>query len=493
MLNLNNIKTPGVYIDEVDAFPPSVAAVATGIPAFVGYTERAQNDAGNSLTGVPTKIFSPLDYEVFFGGPQPENDGLSITITDTIAEDTAAAPVVNQIIEATISEADRTKHNMYYALQLYFANGGGPCYIVSVGGYSPDGAGIAALTLQGGVSALEPVDEPTMIVIPEIIHLPLADYATTYKLALDQANKLKDRFVILDMLQGAVNSDVGVNADITAFRSAANNIGDNVRFGAAYYPYLNTTIDYNYLGFETTVTISHDRVLEDGTPASDPNGAHEGTSLDALNVADNLLYVQAKQALTQIPLSLPPSSAMAAIYAKVDAERGVFKAPANVAVGAVVEPARKINNTLQDSMNIDASGRSINAIRTQTGRGIVVWGARTLDGNSNDWKYISTRRFFNFVEESVKKASYRFVFEPNDANTWVRVKAMVENFLTLQWSQGALQGAKPEQAFYVKVGLGQTMTAQDILSGRMIVEIGMAVVRPAEFIILRFTQMQPEA
>jgi hypothetical protein len=94
------------------------------------------------------------------------------------------------------------------------------------------------------------------------------------------------------------------------------------------------------------------------------------------------------------------------------------------------------------------------------------------------------------VESSVKAAAFQFVFEPNDIHTWLKAKAMIENYLFELWQQGALAGVKPEQAFYVKVGLGQTMTSQDILEGRMIIEIGMAVVRPAEFIILRFTQMQ---
>ena len=103
------------------------------------------------------------------------------------------------------------------------------------------------------------------------------------------------------------------------------------------------------------------------------------------------------------------------------------------------------------------------------------------------------RRFFNFVEESVKKATIQFVFEPNDINTWIRVRSMIENFLTEQWKAGALMGATPEQAFIVKVGLNQTMTEVDILEGRMIVEIAMAVVRPAEFIILRFSHKMLEA
>jgi uncharacterized protein len=180
--------------------------------------------------------------------------------------------------------------------------------------------------------------------------------------------------------------------------------------------------------------------------------------------------------------------------ARVDNKRGVWKAPANESIASVVGPSFQISFDLQKNLNVDAvAGKSINAIRTFTGKGTLVWGARTLAGNDNEWRYISVRRFFNMVEESSKKATEPFVFEPNDANTWVKVQGMIENFLTTLWRAGALQGAKPEHAFYVAVGLGKTMTALDILEGRMIVEIGMAVVRPAEFIILRFSHKMAES
>jgi phage tail sheath protein FI len=116
-----------------------------------------------------------------------------------------------------------------------------------------------------------------------------------------------------------------------------------------------------------------------------------------------------------------------------------------------------------------------------------VWGARTLAGNDNEWRYVNVRRFFNMVEESVKKSTYWAVFESNDANTWVKVRGMIESYLTQKWREGALAGASPKDAFFVRCGLGTTMDAQDILEGRMNVEIGMAVVRPAEFIILKFS------
>jgi len=191
---------------------------------------------------------------------------------------------------------------------------------------------------------------------------------------------------------------------------------------------------------------------------------------------------------------LPPSGGVAGVYASVDSNRGVWKAPANASLSSVLAPYFIISAQDQESLNVDANaGKSINAIRAFTGKGTLVWGTRTLAGNDNEWRYVPVRRYFNYAEESIKKATEPFVFEPNDINTWVRVKAMIENFLTLEWRAGALAGAKPTDAFYVKVGLGETMTAVDILEGRMIVEIGLAVVRPAEFIILRFSHKMQES
>jgi uncharacterized protein len=192
--------------------------------------------------------------------------------------------------------------------------------------------------------------------------------------------------------------------------------------------------------------------------------------------------------------SMPPCGAVAGVYAATDRTRGVWKAPANISLTNVIAPSVIFTKTELENLNVDAvAGKSVNAIRSFFGKGTLVYGARTLAGNDNEWRYISVRRFFNMVEESTKNATEAFVFEPNDANTWVKVQGMIENFLTTLWRQGALQGVKPEHAFYVAVGLGRTMTALDILEGRMIVEIGMAVVRPAEFIILRFSHKMAES
>ncbi|NEN91268.1 MAG: phage tail sheath family protein [Okeania sp. SIO3H1] len=205
------------------------------------------------------------------------------------------------------------------------------------------------------------------------------------------------------------------------------------------------------------------------------------------------LYNKVKTEIDKQRVILPPSPAIAGIYATVDRERGVWKAPANISLTSVTGPTIKINDEGQEDLNVHFTGKSINAIRTFTGKGTLVWGARTLAGNDNEWRYVSVRRLFNFVEESIQKASGFLVFESNNSVTWLKVKSVIEIYLEGLWRQGALAGSAPDQAFFVNVGLGTSMTQQDILEGRMIVEIGIAAVRPAEFIILRFSHILQEA
>ena len=183
---------------------------------------------------------------------------------------------------------------------------------------------------------------------------------------------------------------------------------------------------------------------------------------------------------------LPPSGAVAGKIAETDRAIGVWKAPANVPVLATLGPIVAIDDQGQESLNVHPTGKSINAIRTFRGRGTRIWGARTLAGNDLEWRYLPVRRYFNFVETLVRQISEPFVFEPNNAGSWTEIRFLIDNLLLAHWRKGALYGAAPAEAYYVKVGLGETMTELDILEGRMIVEIGLAVARPAEFIVLRY-------
>ena len=190
---------------------------------------------------------------------------------------------------------------------------------------------------------------------------------------------------------------------------------------------------------------------------------------------------------------LPPSAAMAGIYTMVDNTRGVWKAPANVSINSVISPAVNITHDDQEDLNVPLSGKAINAIRLFVGEGVKVWGARTLDGNSLDWRYINVRRTMIMLEQSVQNATRAYVFDPNVASTWINIKSMIQNFLNGIWKRGGLAGAAPEDAFSVHVGLGDTMTPEDILEGILRVTVLVAIVRPAEFIEITFQQQMQKS
>ena len=178
----------------------------------------------------------------------------------------------------------------------------------------------------------------------------------------------------------------------------------------------------------------------------------------------------------------PPSGAMAGIYARTDIERGVHKAPANEVVRGCTGLSCAYNEGEQDILN----PIGVNLIRSFTGRGIRVWGARTISSNGL-WKYLNVRRLFIYVEESIKANTNWVVFEPNSSALWSRVTRTIESFLATCWRDGALAGSSPSEAFFVECG-PTTMTQDDIDNGRLICQIGIAPVKPAEFVIFRITQ-----
>ena len=468
-------------MEEISSLPPSIAEVETAIPAFIGYTEKG---AANT----PQRITSLLDYQLHFGSADPEKN-ISVTIQ-------------NDIVTVSVDPKKRSKNVLFYAMQLYFANGGGPCYIVSTGNFDASGNPTQD-AYKAALDAVGKEDEPTLLVFPDA---PLLIPGTYYNLivdALDQCRHLGDRFVIIDVLNNA-NNDLRAAAE--DFRKIPTTT-EQAKYGAAYFPNLVTSIPYSY--DENSIVFTGATDTRPVTTATGPGGPEvvAGTtppdtapatprrrsspaadSSQSFANLSNALQNQIKQKITEMGVELSPSAAVAGVYAAVDSSRGVWKAPANVALSYVKSAVMRITDDDQNGLNIDVdAGKSINAIRSFTGKGTIIWGARTLAGNDNEWRYISVRRFFNMVEESVKKSTSWAVFEPNDANTWTKVRAMIENYLILKWKDGALAGAKPNDAFFVRVGLGQTMTSQDILEGRMLIEIGLAAVRPAEFIILKFS------
>lgn len=537
-------KTPGVYVVEQNAFPNSVVEVATAVPAFIGHTEKADNK-GVSLTNKAWRITSLSQFIDYYGGaPTP-----SFSLSATAPKD--GSPSDFAITSGGTStpywlQQDGGKYLLYYSMQLFFQNGGGACYIVSVGDYTKD---IEVAALEKGIDSLKREQEPTMVVIPEAVLLSDASAADLKGrgapcISVQQAmlqhcgQVMRNRFAILDVYEGFRDRADPAGDCVAEFRDALGT--NNLDFAAAYYPWVDASIvqtsDLNYLNLDdasrsgliadllkTDMAVDGKVVpapaatelipkknFDDKVAAADAiktpfaigAPAELKTAADVANKTLGVhqlltkfspLYVTLMGVMARHLNRLPPSAALAGLYTSVDNSRGVWKAPANVSLNSVIAPTVSVSQEEQEDLNVTTAGKSINAIRAFIGAGVLVWGARTLDGNSLDWRYVNVRRTMIMLEESLRLALAAYVFEPNTANTWVTVKGMISNFLNGIWKRGGLAGAAAADAFSVFVGLGETMTAEDILEGRMNITVLVALSRPAEFIEITFQQQMQKS
>ncbi len=494
----SKLMTPGVYIEEKNAFPSSAVAVGTAIPVFIGYTEIATR-AGKSLLHQATKIASFAEYVEIFGAGFKSK----FTVVPAAAGDDCFN--LNGVDMAVKINNNNTAL-LFNSMKLFYSNGGSDCYILPVGLYGdkPEGFEISVSDFLGSektpnpFALLEKEYEPTLIVIPDIIALGAEAAYSVYQQVLNHCAKTQSRFGIFDL----VNSKSSTTQTVTEFREA---IGvNNLNYGAAYYPWLKTSIvtptDVNFENIDASINLeellpepSAKEIVKKFKSIGTPNDTDKQNYNQALKAASPTFIHVTNEIRSQLNI-LPPSPAMAGIYALVDTARGVWKAPANVSVSMVNTPTINISSEEQESLNVDVmAGKSVNVIRPFIGIGTLVWGARTLDGNSQDWRYINVRRTLIMIEQSLKLASRTYVFEPNDSGTWSTIRTMVNSFLFGLWKVGALAGAAPEQAYDVQVGLGETMTPNDILDGIMRISVRVAIVRPAEFIVITFQQKQQES
>lgn len=564
---MQNPATPGVSVEEITRLPNSVSLIDTAIPVFIGYTELIPADHTE-----PLNISSLLEYEKYFGKAKKE----SIRLKDTEGGVKIIAPEVQFL--------------MYYSLQMYFANGGGPCQIVSAGNYTST---VEQAELIAGFEMIQDFDEPRIILFPDAVSLPESDLYTLYNEVIDKIESVAENwFLLLDTCYG---NSTALSNNLNTISNFRNNVSLTTH-AAAYFPHLTTVLNYAF--DETDTPIVHTGLQEEGqTSASfyageiaaldelknlaideivngsaDPlvladllaqavaiaeeiNETADETSGETDNAKDNLihaieeakavleaiydgtiddfdsdadtpvfseefnalktailavkdevgaangkilknvessnsvLYNQIKKEIASLKVVLPPSSAMAGVYGRIDSTRGVWKAPANVSLNYVVAPTEKVSDKEQADMNVNDAG-SVNAIRTFTGKGTLVWGARTLDAKEkteddedNIWKYINVRRYYDMIKLSIKRAliNGKFINQPNIPHTWLRAKTMIENFLNQQWMDGGLSGSTPKEAYHVEV-FGDKDKAKT-----MNITVKIALVRPAEFIVINFS------
>ncbi|HKG10703.1 MAG TPA: phage tail sheath subtilisin-like domain-containing protein [Gaiellaceae bacterium] len=504
-----NYLTPGVYVEEIPARSKPIEGVGTSTAAFVGL-------APGGPINTPMRISNWTQFAKIYGDPANPDNG-------------------------PFMEGSYLAHSLYG----YFANGGSMCWVVRVG--KGDGAprAQAALPAAGDTSveayrALAKGNADGEISI-ELTEEPTGgDKAdSTYKLVVTSGSE-KEEFDGLSLKKGKANIATKVNAasKLIKIEEAGESIPEELRVPASGKYALSVPSipagDLDASDFEGDVArrqgLGSIAALDEVTMLVMPdamtlaqNGRGDaairdlqgkmiahcegmGDRMVILDAPPNMLpqdildwrmntagydskyaalyypWIEVMDPLSKSPMMIPPSGHVAGIWARTDTTRGVHKAPANEVVLGANGLAFQVTAAEQGGLNQNG----INCIRAFPGRGIRVWGARTMSSDP-EWRYVNVRRLFNYVSESIMRGTQWAVFEPNDQRLWMQLKISTTNFLTRVWRDGALFGSTPQQAFYVKCD-AETNPPDVVEAGQVVVEVGIAPVKPAEFVIFRISQ-----
>ncbi|MCX5377059.1 phage tail sheath subtilisin-like domain-containing protein [Streptomyces sp. NBC_00091] len=423
-----NPNPPGVFVKELPGGVRLIAGASTSVPAFLGYTKASAKDDPKATTQpfteaereVPQKIRSWQEFAARYSVKG---------ITEELAE--ATEPATIHVLERCLPLAE--------AVHGFFANGGSACYVV---GFTSPQTAVSPEALTGdagartGLAGLETVPEVSMVAVPSLWDMTANVSEEKETPAPDQAEGLsrmaevlkhcteqRDRLAILDPPPGQNPGEA-----VTFAGKLDSPDSDAAAFTTLYYPWLKVA------GVDT------------------------------------------------VERTVPPCGHVAGVWARTDAERGVFKAPAN----QNLRGALSLETALTDDQHGELNEKGVNCLRAFPDRGLLVWGARTRS-TASDWRYLNVRRLVSFFSDSIHESTTWAVFEPNDERLRATLRHSVGSFLTDQWRQGALMGRTSEEAFYVICDDTNNPT-ETMDEGKVICDIGIAPVRPAEFIHFTITQ-----
>jgi len=337
--------------------------------------------------------------------------------------------------------------NLSHAVYGFFQNGGSRCYVVNVGTGALTGTG----SKRAGLDILEQVDEIAIVAAPGYTD------PVSYDAVINHCENMKDRVGILD-----APLDVSAISGLTKVGSAKATSSKS----------------------SSTAKSDDDAKTDSGSSAVGSDGLRPRQS-DGGYAAFYFPWIVVRDPLGGDLVNVPPSGHLAGVWARSDASRGVHKAPANESIRGALNLTYNLTRAEQGELNQNG----VNCIRFFANEGIRVWGARTIAAGSSEWRYLNVRRLFNMIEESIANSTRWIVFEPNDQPLWKAIRRDVSAFLTLLWRDGALMGSTPDEAFFVKCD-SETNTSESIDAGMVVTLIGIAPVKPAEFIIFRISQYQ---
>ncbi len=501
---------PGVYLEEIEIGAKPIEGVSTSTAVFLGRTERGPKE--------PTLVTSLTQFNELFGGP------FSFEVKEGTGEEAKTKTITPYLP---------------YAIEGFFLNGGKRCFVCRVIGnnaaaskFSSNGETLfeakspgswgdrilivarpqeedASKTETFGLYLLSPQSEIDPLIeagrekawseVNQVKLKRLLDKARVkelYPFGEGLKEKVNEKSVLLE-----IKKDLGEDFAPGLYRLGDGKEGElTLEDYTTYFESLekNEEISLVYAPYEEGVyedlvsrLIAHceklmDRFLViDPAPGKTPNDLLQNPPRDRWESKYAAFYypwLKVYDPLSQGLKEIPPGGHVLGVYARTDAERGVHKAPANEPLRGVTALAYTVGKGEQEILN----PQGINCLRAFPGRGIRVWGARTLSSDPL-WKYVNVRRLFIFLEKSIERGVQWVVFEPNSPRLWARVRQTITQFLTGVWKDGALMGTAPEEAFFVKCD-ETTMSPDDLENGRLIVLVGVAPVKPAEFVIFRIAQ-----
>jgi phage tail sheath protein FI len=505
--------SPGVYIEEVDRGTKPIEAVGTAVAAFVGYSERADDD-GASLLGKPTLVTNWSQYVKKFGGfikgaYMPDsvygyfNNGggncyiVSVKTLGVASGDgaggKAAAGVLGSggekptdVLKITAKSAGGTGNNIAVTAKPDPAAEGKDQTFslnVTVGGKAAES--FDGLTFKKGENSVETVSQKSKLINVEVLAKGAAAVVPAGTINLAGGEVTSKSVSIVDY-QGSLNERTGLGGlealdDVTML--VAPDLMTDFKEGKLDAKGLqgiqSALIDY-------CEKVRYCFAILDTPPNLNPQQAKEWrlqVNYDSTRAALYYPWIEVLDPTAPGKTKwVPPSGHMAGVYGRVDGTRGVHKAPANEIVRGAL--GLEVNCTKGEHDTLNPIG--VNVIRSFPGRGIRIWGARTMSSDAS-WRYINVRRLFSMVEASIERGTQWAVFEPNDQMLWSRVRRDISAFLTIQWRNGALFGTTAEQAYYVKCDEElNPVETRDL--GMLICDIGIAPVKPAEFVIMRISQ-----
>jgi phage tail sheath protein FI len=425
---------PGVYVQNLASGMRVVTAAGTSVAAFLGTA-----DLDSQPANTPVLVVNWQDFQTKFVAPPgatpstaPATPAPADSSSTAGSGSTSGSTSGSSTTAASTTTQPAAPPLLADAVYGWFANGGGPCYVVRV---AP-----AETTLDAALTALEAKTDVTIVAAPglsDITGVLPANWPAEQQKMATHCKNMGNRVAVLDLPVGTP-----ARGDVTANVLGAGEVADTITmsqevagFAVVYYPWVTAQSVY--------------------------------TSLAQ-------------------PRAVPPSGHVAGAWARTDSDRGVHKAPANVGLLGI----QGLQVTVTDALQAPLNDKGVNCLRTFPGQGTLVWGARTLaarDRNELDFRYVNVRRFINFLSDSVKQSTRWAVFEPNNAMLQAKVAGSVSSFLTDQWRLGALVGATPAQSFYV-ICDEQNNTATSMAQGDLVCDIGVAPSRPAEFVHFRITQ-----